>query len=176
MLVEPTSNPHLSISSDMTMPTDLLRRTLLKSACVSSALVAALTSGMLKPVFAFAAERNQNAFEAKDLAAAIRAIDAANAAEHKSLQLNVPDIAEDGASVPIDIVSAIPNTSSIAVLVEKNPFPLAAFIDFANGAVPEISLRVKIVQTSMVKVIAKADGKSYIVQREIKVTDSACRN
>ena len=153
---------------------NLLRRTLLKGAGASGVLLAALASGMLKPSQALAAEWNKNAFEAKEIAAALRAIDAASAGDSRDLVLTAPDIAENGALVPIEILSNIANTTSLAVLVEKNPNPLSAYFDFANGAVPEISLRLKLAQTSNVKVIAKADGKSYSTQREIKVTVGGC--
>ena len=85
-----------------------------------------------------------------------------------------PDIAENGAVVPIDISSNIPNTTSIAVLVEKNPNALSAYFDFTSGALPDVSLRLKLAQTSMVKVVVKADGKFYTVQKEVKVTVGGC--
>ncbi len=153
---------------------NLLRRTLLKGVGASGVLLAALASGMLKPRGAEAAEWNRNAFEAKEIAAALQAIGAAGAVESGDLLLNAPEIAENGALVPVEIVSLIPDTTSLAVLVEKNPVPLAGHFDFANGALPEISLRLKLAQTSNVKVIAKADGKSYSRQREIKVTTGGC--
>ena len=68
----------------------------------------------------------------------------------------------------------IPNTISIAILVDKNPFPLNAVFDFANGALAEVSARLKLGQTSLVKAIAKADGKFYIAQKECKVTVGGC--
>ena len=96
------------------------------------------------------------------------------APESWDLLLTAPEIAENGALVPIEVVSNIPNTASLAVLVEKNPVPLAACFDFANGALPEITLRLKFAETSNVKVIAKADGKSYSAQREVKVAIGGC--
>lgn len=153
---------------------DKLRRTLLKGASASGALAAALAAGVLKPVESLAAEWNKSAFEAKELAGALKGLSASAAVDSKELLLKAPDIAENGAVVPIDVSSNIPNTTSIAILVEKNPNPLSAHFDFSNGALPDVSVRLKLAQTSMVKVVAKADGKFYTVQKEIKVTVGGC--
>lgn len=151
---------------------DHQRRTLLQG--TSAALFAALAAGLLKPVRVLAADWNKPAFEARDLASAQNVIGAAGAAKSNDILLKAPDIAENGAMVPVDVVSSIPNTTSIAILVEKNPNPLAVQFDFANGAVPDVSVRLKFNQTSIVKVVVKADGKFYTVQREVKVTTGDC--
>jgi sulfur-oxidizing protein SoxY len=154
---------------------DLIRRTLLRGAGAGGALVAALAAGVLKPTAVFAADWNHGAFEAKETAATLKALGAGTAADSKDLVLNAPDIAENGAVVPVDITSKIPNTVSISVLVDKNPFPLSASFDFAEGALPDVSVRLKLSQTSNVKAVAKtADGKFYTVQKEVKVTVGGC--
>jgi sulfur-oxidizing protein SoxY len=114
------------------------------------------------------------AFEAKDTAGALKGLGAAAPVESKDLILKVPDIAENGAVVPVDVVSNIPKTTSIAILVEKNPSPLCASFEFANGALAEASARLKMGQTSLVKAVAKADGKFYTAQKEVKVTVGGC--
>jgi sulfur-oxidizing protein SoxY len=151
-----------------------LRRTLLKGAGSGAALVAALAAGLLRPVQAMAAEWNRAAFEAKDMAGALKGIGAASLAESGDLILKVPEIAENGAVVPIDVVSNIPDISEISIIIEKNPFPLSAHFRFANGAQGDVSVRLKFAQTSMVKVIAKAGDKFYTVQKEVKVTVGGC--
>ena len=155
---------------------DMIRRSLLKGAGSTGVLAAALTTGVLKPTAVWAAEEwNRAAFEAKDLSVAIKAIGANATADSKDLLLKAPDIAENGAVVPVEVVSNIPNTISIAVLVDKNPFPLSAAFDFANGGGAEISVRLKVAQTSNVKAVAKtADGKYFAVQKEVKVTVGGC--
>jgi sulfur-oxidizing protein SoxY len=154
---------------------DLIRRTLLRGAGAGGALVAALAAGVLKPTAVFAADWNHGAFEAKETAATLKALGAGTAADSKDLVLNAPDIAENGAVVPVDITSKIPNTVSIAVLVDKNPFPLSASFDFAEGAQADVSVRLKLSQTSNVKAVARtADGKFYTVQKEVKVTVGGC--
>ena len=154
---------------------DALRRTLLKGAGATGALAAALAAGVLKPSQVLAADINRAAFEVKDLAGALKGIGAAGAAESKDVVIRAPDIAENGAVVPVEIVSNIPNTISLAVVVDKNPFPLTTAFDFANGAVPEMALRVKMGQTSLVEALAKtSDGKFYIAKKEVKVTVGGC--
>jgi sulfur-oxidizing protein SoxY len=85
-----------------------------------------------------------------------------------------PDIAENGAVVPIGIASAIPKTESIAILIEKNPSTLTANFDIPPGTDPTISTRVKMAQTSSVYALVKADGKYYVASKEIKVTLGGC--
>ena len=85
-----------------------------------------------------------------------------------------PDIAENGAVVPIGIASSIPKTESIAILIEKNPNMLAASFDIPPGTDPSISTRVKMGQTSNVYALVKADGKYFVASKEIKVTLGGC--
>ena len=154
---------------------DALRRTLLKGAGATGAIAAAIAAGVLKPSQVLAAEYNRAAFEAKDVAGALKGVGAGSTTESKDIVIRAPDIAENGAVVPVDVVSNIPNTISLAVLVDKNPSPLTSAFDFANGALPEMALRVKMGQTSLVEAIAKtADGKYYIAKKEVKVTVGGC--
>jgi sulfur-oxidizing protein SoxY len=153
---------------------DVLRRTLLKGAGAGGALAAALAAGLLKPTGAWAADWNKVAFESKDTSGALKGIGATAATESKDLILKVPEIAENGAVVPVDVISNIPNTTSLSILVDKNPMPLSAAFEFANGALPDISVRLKFAQTSIVKVVAKANGKFYTTQKEVKVTAGGC--
>ncbi|MRR49553.1 MAG: thiosulfate oxidation carrier protein SoxY [Rhodocyclaceae bacterium] len=154
---------------------NIVRRTLLKGAGATGALTAAIAAGILKPTDVLAAEWNKAAFEAKDLNGAMKGLGASAAADSKDLVLKAPDIAENGAVVPVEVISNIPNTISIAVFVEKNPSPLTSAFNFANGALPEVSVRLKMGQTSNVKAVAKtADGKFFAVSKEVKVTVGGC--
>jgi sulfur-oxidizing protein SoxY len=150
------------------------RRTVLRGVTASGVLASLVAAGALRPTQVFAADWNKAAFEAKDIAGALKSLGAGTPADNKDLLLKVPDIAENGAVVPVDVVSTIPNTSSISILVEKNPFPLSCQFDFANGAVADVSARLKLAQTSVVKAVAKADGKFYTAQKEVKVTAGGC--
>jgi sulfur-oxidizing protein SoxY len=133
----------------------------------------ALLAGALLPLRAFAAW-NKEAFGAKTAADALKGIGAGSIADTKDILLEAPQIAENGAVVPIEVTSNIPGTSSIAVLVEKNPYPLVAKFDFKEGAAPYVKINAKMGETSDVRVIATAGGKHYQATKEIKVTIGGC--
>lgn len=155
---------------------DMIRRTVLKGIGASSVLTAALTAGVLKPTQVFAStEWNRAAFDAKEASAALKSIGATSTAESKDIVLNAPEIAENGAVVPISVTSNLPNTISIALLSLKNPLPLSAAFDFAEGALPDIQVRVRLAETTAVRAIVKtADGKYFSTQKEVKVTVGGC--
>jgi sulfur-oxidizing protein SoxY len=128
----------------------------------------------VKPWLAFSAQVNKAAFEAKTLDEALKSLGATNASESKDVVIKMPDIAEDGAIVPIEVTSKIPNTQTISILVDKNPFPLIASYDFANGAEGFISTRIKMGETSKVRALVNAGGKLYMASKEVKVTIGGC--
>jgi sulfur-oxidizing protein SoxY len=146
------------------------RRGLLKTA---GGLAAVLVAGLLRPVAALAAW-NKEAFASKSAADALKGLGAPNAEASKGIVIEAPQIAENGAVVPIEITSNIPGTTSIAVLVEKNPYPLVAKFDFMEGALPFVKLNAKMGETSDVRVVATAGGKHYSAAKEIKVTIGGC--
>jgi sulfur-oxidizing protein SoxY len=76
--------------------------------------------------------------------------------------------------VPIEIASNVPNTRSIAVVIEKNPFPHAAKFDFGEGAAPYVKVNVKMGESSFVRVVVEAGGRYYAASREVKVTIGGC--
>ena len=155
---------------------DMLRRTMLKGVSASGALAAALAAGVLKPTQVLAAEEwNRAAFDAKDAGIAMKGLGATTTADSKDIVVKAPDIAENGAVVPVEVISNIPNTVSIALMSLKNPLPLSAAFDFANGAVPEIAVRMRLAETTTVKAVVKtADGKYYTAQKDVKVTAGGC--
>jgi sulfur-oxidizing protein SoxY len=136
-------------------------------------LLALLGVLLAAPLRAFAAW-NEQAFGAKSAADALKNLGAPSPAPSKDIVIEAPQIAENGAVVPIEISSNIPGTSSIAVLIEKNPFPLAGKFEFKEGAVPFVKLNVKMGETSDVRVVAVAGGKHFVATREIKVTIGGC--
>jgi sulfur-oxidizing protein SoxY len=147
------------------------RRLILRAAGSAAALA---TSGLLKPASADAATWNKQGFESKALGDALKNVGAVNMVDSKEIAITAPDIAENGAVVPIAVTSRIPNTQSISIIAEKNPFPLAATFDLANGAEPYASVRIKMGQTSNVRAVIKADGKFYTAAKEVKVTVGGC--
>jgi sulfur-oxidizing protein SoxY len=137
-------------------------------------LLGGLSLVLLQPFAALAAAWNKDAFGAKSAADALKSIGAGNAAPNPGLRIDAPEIAENGAVVPIEISSSIPGTTSIAVVVDKNPFPLVGKFDFMEGALPFVKVNVKMGETSDVRVIAQAGGKNYLATKEIKVTIGGC--
>ena len=149
------------------------RRTVLKGIWAIGALAGGVAAGLLSPGRAFAAW-NKGAFEAKSAIDAMKSLGMMNAEDSKAIQIRAPEIAENGAVVPIDITSDIPGTTSISVFIEKNPFPYTGTFDVSQGAVPYVHLRVKIGESSPVRVVVAAGGKHYTTAKEVKVTIGGC--
>jgi sulfur-oxidizing protein SoxY len=155
------------------------RRDILKAGLKAGAGLSLTTllapPGWLRPGGAAAqAAWNKAAFEAKSMTDALRALDAGSPAPSAGIGIQSPDIAENGAVVPITVTSTLPKTEGIAILVEKNPNMLAAVFELLPGTEPSVTTRVKMGQTSNVHVLVKADGKFYAAVKEIKVTLGGC--
>lgn len=151
-----------------------VRRKLLKSFGAALPVLMAAGGGLLRAGQSLAATWNKSGFESKAAADALKSIGAAGATPSKDIVLTAPDIAENGAQVPVTISSRIPNTQSISIVVDKNPFPLNSTYDFANGAESYVSTKLKMGQTSNVVAVVKADGKFYTATKEVKVTIGGC--
>ena len=136
-------------------------------------VLGALAVLLARPLATLAAW-NEKAFAAKTPQEALAGIGAGSATPSKDILIEAPQIAENGAVVPIEITSNIPGTTSIAVLVEKNPYPLVAKFDFMEGALPFVKINAKMGETSDVRVVATAGGKYYQAAKEIKVTIGGC--
>jgi sulfur-oxidizing protein SoxY len=117
---------------------------------------------------------NKAAFDQKTTADVVKALGGTTAANSGDIAINAPDIAENGAVVPVGVTSKIPNTQGIYILVEKNPNALAAGFTIPAGTEPNVSTRVKMGQTSNVHAIVKADNKFYVATKEVKVTLGGC--
>jgi sulfur-oxidizing protein SoxY len=118
---------------------------------------------------------NKDAFSTKSLDETMKALrGSAPVASKDIVFFSTPDIAENGAVVPIGITSNVPKTESIAILVEKNPNMLSAVFDVPAGTEPSLSTRIKMGQTSNVYALVKADGKYFVNSKEIKVTLGGC--
>ena len=151
------------------------RRDVLKTGGGITLLALLAAAGWLKPGDAAAQAWNKGAFEAKTMDETMKAFGGGAPAQSKDIAfVSTPDIAENGAVVPIGVSSSIPKTESIAILIEKNPNMLAASFDIPAGTDPSISTRVKMGQSSNVYALVKADGKYYVASKEIKVTLGGC--
>ena len=152
------------------------RREALKTGGGATLLALLAAAGWLTPGSSAQAQTwNKTAFDAKTLDETMKALGGGPPAQSKDVAfVSTPDIAENGAVVPIGIASGIPKTESIAILIEKNPNMLAASFDIPAGTDPAVSTRVKMAQTSNVHALVKADGKYYVATKEIKVTLGGC--
>ncbi len=151
------------------------RRDVLKTGGGITLLTLVAAAGWLKPGEAAAAEWNKAAFEAKTMDETMKAFGGPAPAQSKDITFfQTPDIAENGAVVPVGVTSAIPKTESIAILIEKNPNMLAAVFDIPPGTDPSLSTRVKMGQSSNIYALVKADGKYYVASKEVKVTLGGC--
>jgi len=149
------------------------RRNVLKTGSGAALLSVLAAAGIIKPEIALA-DRNKGAFEAKNMADTLKALGATTPADSKDVQLTAPDIAENGAVVPIGVASTLPNVTMVAIMVEKNPTALAASFTLPAGTEPNIQTRVKMGQTSNVFAVVKSDGKFFMTSKEIKVTLGGC--
>jgi sulfur-oxidizing protein SoxY len=128
-------------------------------------------AGLITP--AQAADWNKAAFEGKSLDDVLKALGGASSEKSAAVTLNAPDIAENGAVVPIGVTSTL-KAEQIAILVEKNPNALAAHFSLPEGAEPFVTTRVKMGQSSNVHALVKAEGKWYVATKEVKVTLGGC--
>ncbi|OGA73093.1 MAG: thiosulfate oxidation carrier protein SoxY [Betaproteobacteria bacterium RIFCSPLOWO2_12_FULL_65_14] len=151
-----------------------IRRDMIKAGGGASLLALVAAAGFVRLGTAAAAEWNKAAFEVKTVAEAFKALGAGTPANSADILMKAPDIAENGAVVPIGIESRIPGTESIAVLIEKNPNPLAASFDIPAGTETMFTTRVKMAETSNVYALVKANGKYFVSKKEIKVTLGGC--
>jgi sulfur-oxidizing protein SoxY len=151
---------------------NLQRRTALKHGATVAGLL--MAAGHWPAAHAQAAF-NRAAFEAKNLADVLKALGAAAPTESKDITLNAPDIAENGAVVPLGAATTLAGARRVLLLVEKNPNALAGAFDLSDSVEANVSTRVKMGQTSNVyAVVLTADNKAFFAQKEVKVTLGGC--
>ena len=148
------------------------RRDFMKLTGVFGLLAAA---GLLTTREAFAQQQawNKAAFETKSMADTYKVL-GGTPAESADISITAPDIAENGAVVPVGVTSKIPNTQAVYILVEKNPNMLAAGFNIPQGTEPNVATRIKMGQTSNVYAVVKAADKYYVASKEVKVTLGGC--
>ncbi len=150
------------------------RRTLLKGTLAAGAAGIAASVGLLTPKAVLAAWPKA-AFESKSVDAALSAaLGSSSTSESGKIKLKAPDIAENGAVVPITVTSGISGTESISVLVAKNNQPLAANFKLGGDTEGYVSTRIKMGKTSDVVAVVKAGGKLFSTKKQVKVTIGGC--
>ncbi|MDB5870860.1 MAG: sulfur oxidation protein SoxY [Ramlibacter sp.] len=146
------------------------RRETLRQSTVVAGLLA---STGLFPQYALA--YNNSAFEAKSVADVVKAFGAGAPAASKDVTLTAPDIAENGAVVPMGVSTTLPGVKYMLVMVEKNPNTLVAKFDVSDSVDANFLTRAKMGQSSDVYAVAiTADGKALYAKKEVKVTLGGC--
>lgn len=145
------------------------RETLKRSAIVAGLLA---TTGLF-PQYALA--YNKAAFEAKSLADVLKALGAGAPTESKDVTVGGPDIAENGAVVPLTASTTLAGVKHMLILVEKNPAAMVAQFNVTDSVEANFATRAKMGQSSDVYAVAvMADGKALFAKKEVKVTLGGC--
>ncbi len=137
-------------------------------------IAAFVAAGWLTPGEARAAEWNKAAFAVKDMDELIALLGGEPATPSDAIVFDAPDIAENGAVVPLALKSGVPGTETIAIIVEKNPTVLAAMFTIPPDTLPEIMTRVKMAESCNVYALIRAGGRNLFAVRAIKVTLGGC--
>jgi sulfur-oxidizing protein SoxY len=137
-------------------------------------IMAVSATALLLPLRAVAAVWNKAAFEANKLNEAEKGLAINGEIASKDIEIVAPDRAENGAIVQLEVNSRIPNTEAIAVFVEKNPTALIGNFMFSNGALPQIITRIKMAETSDIKIIVKAGSQYFTASKNVVVLENGC--
>jgi len=153
---------------------NLLRRKFLKTATYVGATASAIGAGVLVPQRVLGAY-NAAAFDAKDVNGAISgSMGSDQHTASDAIKLKAPDIAENGAVVPVTVSSSMSNVEAISIIASANPSPLTSSYQLSPACEAFVSTRIKMVKTSNVVAVLKADGKLYSATKEVKVTIGGC--
>jgi sulfur-oxidizing protein SoxY len=163
-------------STDDQFPESAATRRLILKGAVVVALIG-LGDFSFGPVPAFAAANDkwpEDAFKQKGTADAIKALYGKTAEVSDKVKLDAPEIAENGAVVPVSLTTTLTDVTSISFLVADNPNALAASYNIPPGTMPSVANRLKMAKTSSVTAIVEAAGKLYSANKEVKVTVGGC--
>jgi sulfur-oxidizing protein SoxY len=116
----------------------------------------------------------EDAFKQKSAADAIKALYGRTAEPSDKVKMDAPEIAENGAVVPISVTTTLSDVTSISFLVAENPNALAASYKIPAGTLPSVANRLKMAKTTNVIAIVEAGGKLYSTTKEVKVTVGGC--
>jgi len=154
--------------------TSTKRRIFLKGSLATGALGIAVSTGLLTPRVSLAAW-SKAAFEAKDVDGAVSALyGASGMTDSDKINIKAPDIAENGAVVPVTVTTSIDGASSISIIADKNATPLTAEFTLGPGTQGYVSTRIKMGKTANVIAVVKAGDKLFSASKEVKVTIGGC--
>lgn len=153
---------------------NMKRRVFLKGSLASGMVAVAVGAGLVSPRQVLAAWP-KGAFEAKGMSDAMKGLfDNDLAPASADIQVDAPDIAENGAVVPVKVSSSMKGVESITIFSEKNQTPLVASFHLGASTEAYVSTRIKMGKTSNVIAVVKAGGKLYSARKEVKVTIGGC--
>jgi len=155
------------------MQTDIKRRVFLKGSVASGAVATAVGAGLLTPQMVLA-EWNKAAFESKTVEDVVKNLGLDGGEESADINIKAPDIAENGAVVPVTVDVSMDGVENIAFIVKENPSPLVATFSMGEGGVPFARTNIKMGKTSDVIAMVTAGGKTYMAKKEVKVTIGGC--
>jgi sulfur-oxidizing protein SoxY len=156
------------------MMMNIKRRVFLKGSLAAGTVGVAVGAGLLAPQAVIAAW-NEKAFQAKSIDDALAAaLGGSSSTASDAIKIKAPDIAENGAVVPVSVAAEMAGVESIVLLAEGNNAPLLATFTLGAGAAPDISTRIKMGKTSDVIAVVKAGGKLHSARKSVKVTIGGC--
>ena len=117
---------------------------------------------------------NQQAFDGKETKSILRELGIQDFAESGDLVLELPDFIDNGALVQVQLASKLPETRSLKLFVDKNPFPYIAKFDLSPQVLPHISMRIRVAESSPVRLIARAGGKAYSMVKTVQASTGGC--
>lgn len=141
---------------------------------LTAASVAPLVALLGHPVAARAGERNLNAFNARSPESVYAALGLPRPIPSSAILIDAPDVAENGANVPVEVQVNLPGLERVLLIGERNLFPLLADMHFSPALAPWFEAKVKLAETSQVRVLALADGKLYTAARSVRVIVGGC--
>jgi sulfur-oxidizing protein SoxY len=156
------------------------RRTFLKRVLTTGGVIALSALALPQSVMASWSKKAEKAFNADTVGDASKVLFDSGVqktvTDRGNVTIKAPDIAENGAVVPIEVMANLKRVESIAIFGEENPKPLVAQFNFPDpdNAVGWVKTRIKLARTSKVFAVVKADGKLYKAEREVKVTIGGC--
>jgi sulfur-oxidizing protein SoxY len=156
------------------MSMNIKRRVFLKGSLAAGATTVAVGAGLIAPQAVIGAW-NETAFKAKSIEDTLAAaMGASSSSPSDAIMIKAPDIAENGAVVPVSVTTEMGGVESIAILSDGNNTPLVATFTMGEGALPDVSTRIKMAKTGDVIAVVKADGNLLVARKQVKVTIGGC--
>ncbi len=152
---------------------DVQRRETLKAGGSLALFGMLAAAGLIRPGVAGAAG-DREVFKATTIAEAFASLGADSPKESAEIVIGIADIAENGAVVPADLISRIPGTDQAAILIEKNPYMVAAIFDIPEGTLAEFKTNLRIAESCDVYAVVRANGSFHFAKKAVRVTAGGC--